>query len=146
MKIIPATTDHLPILVPLFEEYRTFYRQEADAEAAHTFLQTRMNQKESAIFIAVADQTCAGFTQLYPIFSSLGMNRRWLLNDLYVSHDFRNMGIGTLLLEAAKDWGRATGAGALVLETEVTNVGAQRLYEKNGWKRDVGFFWYHFKL
>ncbi|MDX2247806.1 MAG: GNAT family N-acetyltransferase [Bacteroidia bacterium] len=146
MKIFTATTDHLPALAPLFDAYRTFYRRGSDMEAARTFLEERITRQESVVFLAMSDNVGAGFTQLYPLFSSLGMKRRWLLNDLYVAPEFRNMGVATLLLECAREWGMATGANALILETEVTNVGAQRLYEKTGWKRDIGNFSYYLEL
>ncbi|MEZ4774273.1 MAG: GNAT family N-acetyltransferase [Bacteroidia bacterium] len=146
MNIIPASIEHLPVLVPLFDAYRTFYRRPSDPEAARVFLEERITRQESVIFLAQADQTGAGFVQLYPLFSSLGMKRRWLLNDLYVAPEFRNMGVATLLIERAREWGISTGASALMLETEVTNVGAQRLYDKTGWKRDTSNFWYYLEL
>lgn len=146
MNIIPATPEHLPVLVPLFDAYRKFYRRPSDPEAAHIFLEERITKQESVIFLAQADHTGAGFVQLYPLFSSLGMRRRWLLNDLFVAPEFRNMGVATLLLERAREWGIASGANALMLETEVTNVGAQRLYEKTGWKRDISNYWYYLEL
>jgi ribosomal protein S18 acetylase RimI-like enzyme len=39
-----------------------------------------------------------------------------------------------------------TGAVRLELSTAVTNPEAQRLYEKEGWRRDVEFLHYEFEL
>jgi ribosomal protein S18 acetylase RimI-like enzyme len=39
-------------------------------------------------------------------------------------------------MAAATDFARSTGASIIQLETEVGNVVAQALYEKEGWSRD----------
>ena len=136
-----ASIENVDIIAPLFDAYRQFYLQPADLENAHTFIAERLENNESVIFIAYRDSEPVGFTQLYPLFSSVGMRRTWLLNDLYVNPGFRGHGIGTALLETAKAHGRATSAKALTLETSRDNYTAQRVYEKNGWKREENFFY-----
>lgn len=130
-----ATVADLDSLVPLFDAYRQFYKQETDLEGARKFLTERLEGEESVVFLAFYGERPAGFTQLYPIFSSVGMRRSWLLNDLYVDVVARKKGVGERLLEEAKTWARATGASWMMLETAVDNHLAQALYEKNGWER-----------
>jgi len=130
-----ATVADLDSLVPLFDAYRQFYKQETDQEGARKFLTERLEGEESVVFLAFYGERPAGFTQLYPIFSSVGMRRSWLLNDLYVDVVARKKGVGERLLEEAKTWARATGASWMMLETAVDNHPAQALYEKNGWER-----------
>jgi GNAT superfamily N-acetyltransferase len=130
-----ASVADLDCLVPLFDAYRQFYKQETDKEGARKFLAERLEGGESVVFLAFEDETAVGFTQLYPIFSSVGMRRSWLLNDLYVDAVARKKGIGERLLEAAKAWGRETGASWMMLETAIDNYPAQTLYQKNGWHR-----------
>jgi GNAT superfamily N-acetyltransferase len=130
-----ATVADLDSLVPLFDAYRQFYKQETDQEGARKFLTERLEGEESVVFLAFDGERPAGFTQLYPIFSSVGMRRSWLLNDLYVDVVARKKGVGERLLEEAKTWARATGASWMMLETAVDNHLAQALYEKNGWER-----------
>jgi GNAT superfamily N-acetyltransferase len=108
-------------------------------------LQDRMQRNESVIFISMEHGEATGFTQLYPIFSSVSLERAWLLNDLFVRPDARKSGAGSLLLERAKDWGRETGARWLLLSTGCENFTAQSLYEKNGWKK-VSDIYYEFVL
>lgn len=146
MKIVRATEEHLDLLSPLFDAYRQFYRQAPDPEGVRTFLADRIVNDESVIFLAIAGESGAGFTQLYPSFSSVGMKKLWVLNDLYVDPEYRNMGIATSLIDKARELGQETNAGSLMLETEVTNVGAQRLYEKTGWKRSTDYFVYYLSL
>jgi len=47
-----------------------------------------------------------------------------------VDDEARGLGVGTRLLNHAKDYAKETGAKGVTLETEITNVGAQKLYEQ----------------
>ena len=87
-----------------------------------------------------------GFPQLYPVFSSISMKKSWILNDMFVDLEARKLGIGQLLLNQAKYYAIRTGAKSLVLETAPDNYAAQKLYEKNGYKRDTQFFQYELSL
>ncbi|MBI3719690.1 MAG: GNAT family N-acetyltransferase [Sphingobacteriales bacterium] len=125
----------------LFDEYRQFYKQPPDISSAASFLKDRLSRNESLVFIAYADDIPVGFMQLYPIFSSVGLKRAWLLNDLYVAANARKHGVGKLLLEEAKQFGKETGSRWLLLQTGADNTTAQSVYEKNGWVRETDFFY-----
>ncbi|MEK5467446.1 GNAT family N-acetyltransferase [Paenibacillus sp. FSL R7-0210] len=134
-------------LVPLFDEYRSFYGQQPDREAAREFLQARLENGESVVFMAVAgegeDRRMYGLAQLYPSFSSITVQPVWILNDLFVTKEQRGQGLGSLLLEGVKGFAQGTGAKGLTLSTMMDNTGAQRLYEAHGYERDESFFTYH---
>ena len=99
------------------------------------YARERFEKKESVVFVAEKQNVLLGFTQLYPIFSSVWLKRSWLLNDLYVHATARSQGIASQLLEAAKNHGKQTEAIWLLLQTQPDNFSAQSLYEKNGWKK-----------
>lgn len=145
MTIRLAKVEDIPALAVLFDLYRQFYQQAPDLAAAETFLQERFALKESIVLVAEENGELAGFTQLYPIFSSVSLRRTWLLNDLYVLGSYRGRGVGTALLDAAKDLGRERGIKWLLLETAEDNRTAQSVYEKNGWIREVDRY-YRFEL
>ena len=138
-----AELDDLDALAPLFDAYRRFYGQPSDIAGARAFLADRFKRGESVIFLAVVDGAIVGFTQLYPSFSSVSMKRLWVLNDLFVTPDARKSGAGRALLERAERWAAETGAKGLTLSTQLTNLGAQRLYEACGWTKDDEFIHYH---
>ena len=125
----------------LFDKYRIFYKQQSDIENARSFLKKRMKRKESVIFVAEERKELIGFTQLFPIFSSVSMKRTWLLNDLYVNEKARSMGAATKMLEAAKQFGIDTDSKWLILQTSADNFTAQKVYEKNGWVKETDFFY-----
>ncbi|MBP3964121.1 GNAT family N-acetyltransferase [Paenibacillus sp. DLE-14] len=142
-----ATMQDLPELAVLFDQYRQFYGQSADLEGALQFLKERFIHRQSVIIVvAKSNGQLIGFTQLYPTFSSISMQRSWILNDLYVSEAFRSVGAGQLLLDAAKQYGEQTEAKGIELSTAIDNKAAQRLYERNGYEKDEAYFHYYRKL
>jgi GNAT superfamily N-acetyltransferase len=147
LRILRAASKDIDDLVPLFDGYRQFYGQRSDPAAARAFLSRRIERDESVIHLAyTSPREAAGFTQLYPSFSSVSLRPLWILNDLFVRTDVRRGGVGRALLERAREHALETGARGLVLSTGVTNKAAQTLYESCGWKRDDEFFHYYLFL
>lgn len=144
IKIVRAHPEHLGKLVPLYSGYREFYEADSDPERETAFLKQRMENNESVIYLAENESGDGmGFFQLYPIFSSVMMQRVWLLNDLFVAKEHRNKGVAKALLKQAVEHGKNTGARSLLLETGVENFTAQKLYEKLGWERDEDHYVYY---
>lgn len=141
MKVLRAGTEDVPLVAPLFDDYRAFYGQKPDPDLARRFLTERLNRGESVVFVATEGEEAVGFTQLYPMFSSTAACRKWLLNDLFVAPEARGRGVGRALLEQARRLAVETEARGLLLETAPDNVTAQRLYESAGWKRDRAFYY-----
>lgn len=137
MNIRQAQLADLDAIAPLFDGYRVFYGKDSDVPAARVFLEERLQNKESTIFLAESDGEEAvpvGFIQLYPIFSSIQLKRSWLLNDLYVHPDHRGKGYSKALLERSKELARHTNAAGLHLETQITNTIGNRLYPATGFE------------
>ena len=128
IKIKKATLKDIESIAPLFDAYRVFYRKKSDLEGASIFIEERISNKESIIYVAFSDGEAIGFTQLYPIFSSTRMKRVWLLNDLYVDKNHRGKGISKMLMEKSKQLAKDTNAAAVILETEKTNDVGNQLY------------------
>ncbi|MBB4823710.1 ribosomal protein S18 acetylase RimI-like enzyme [Sporosarcina luteola] len=146
MKIFQATLEDLDGLSNLFNQYRIFYEQDSDLEGAKDFLKERFAKEDSVIFVVKADGAYLGFTQLYPTFSSVSMKRVWILNDLFVEKEARKQGIGEMLLDKAKEYASDTDAKSISLSTAWDNHSAQKLYEKNGYQRDVQFYQYELNV
>ena len=142
LQVRRATVADIETIAPLFDAYRQFYHQPPDLDGARAYLTERLERDESVVFFALVDGAPAGFTQLYPIFSSTTMQRAWLLNDLFVALTARRAGVGRALLERAHAFGQETLAKELMLQTAVDNFPAQRLYESLGWQRDNDYYVY----
>ncbi|TOG38356.1 GNAT family N-acetyltransferase [Vibrio parahaemolyticus] len=147
MEIVKAKIEHLDVIYPLFDSYRVFYGQKSDINVARKFIESRLNNNESVIFLALDEQGCGlGFTQLYPCFSSVSVARTWVLNDLYVAETARRQGVAKKLMNAAKSMGLKDNVKGLALETAESNVNAQKLYESLGYERESGTYHYFLKL
>ncbi len=130
IQIKKATINHLDDLSKAFDSYRVWYRKTSDIQQATHFLNERISNQESIIYIAIESNTIVGFTQLYPLFSSTRMKKLWLLNDLFVYKDHRGKGISKMLIQKAKDHCLESNACGIILETEKNNQIGNALYPK----------------
>lgn len=131
-----AGLQDLDALSVLFDAYRRFYEQPGDVSRARDWLQARLELGESVILIAEQNGAAVGFTQLYPMFSSVRTARTWILNDLYVDASARRSGVARRLLDAAAQFVRDDGAAGITLETTRDNAPARALYHAAGWHAD----------
>ncbi|MCV2401989.1 GNAT family N-acetyltransferase [Marinomonas sp. C2222] len=143
-----ASIEDLNAVVAIFEQYRSFYQQESNLIGATDFIRSHIEKGESTIFIAESSdenttegKNIAGFVQLYPLFSSTGMKKLWLLNDLFVDANYRKQGIAEQLITAARELAVRTSARGLMLETSASNLPAQALYEKVGFTKSQSVYY-----
>ena len=148
LAIVQAGLEHLDLVTPLFDAYRLFYGKPTDNAGARAFLQERLHNGDSLILLALDEATprALGFTQLYPVFSSVRMQPLWILNDLFVNPDARGQGVGRRLMEAARLRAQEAGVVALALATEKNNTPAKALYEALGYELDTAFDYYELPL
>jgi GNAT superfamily N-acetyltransferase len=146
MKIAQATIEQLNDVAFLFNQYRVFYRQPADLDSARKFIQERLQQKDAVILLAMENDHPVGYTQLFPSWSSVSMQRVWILNDLFVLAEKRNQGIAKALMNKATDHAKSTNAVRLILATEATNTTGQHLYESMGYRQFDDFYHYVLKI
>ncbi|MBD2448927.1 GNAT family N-acetyltransferase [Nostoc sp. FACHB-152] len=146
MEVFLANSHHLESLSLVFDQYRIFYNQASNIEAAKEFLKERFKNNDSVVFAANDNGEIIGFTQLYPSFSSVSMKRVWILNDLYVKESHRQKGVAKLLMSAAQDYAKSSGAVRVILSTHITNKKAQKLYESQGYIKDEEFYHYALRL
>jgi streptothricin acetyltransferase len=69
---------------------------------------------------------------------SIRVGRRWnknaFIDDLLVDQTHRGRGVGTMLMNAAVQWGKENGFHGISLETQDNNLLACRFYLKYGFK------------
>ncbi len=141
-----AVLADLDNLAPLYDQYRQFYKQASDPAGARAFLLERFKHAESVIFIAHDQHGSLGFVQMYPVFESIAMRRRFIFNDLFVVETGRKRGIGKGLIEACAAYGRSLGAGSLGLSTARDNYTAQGLYRATGWELEEVYLEFNLTL
>ena len=139
------TSSDLDALAVLFDEYRQFYGQSTNIEAARRFLSERLEKEDSYLIGAFLDDVLVGFTQLFPSFSSVGMSPKLILNDMYVLESVRKTGVAEALLDAANELALENGVLSMVLATRLENNPARGLYERFGWTEEQEFTYYNYK-
>ncbi len=139
VRIEEAGLAELETVTDLFLGYLNFYEAPTEREDAKAFLGDRLSRGESTVLLARVDGRAAGFTQLYPLFSSVRRKPVWLLNDLFVAPEFRRHGVGRALIRAVAERAEKAGVVRVELSTAETNKQAQALYEAEGFVADVVF-------
>jgi GNAT superfamily N-acetyltransferase len=99
-------------------------------------LESILNSDTQAMFVAEDDGTVIGFAHVLfakaKAFSCLKPQSNIYLQDLVVTESYRNGGIGTRLLNAAKQYGIEKGADFFRTQVFPGNVDGLRFYERNG--------------
>lgn len=147
LRIVQAGSGEVKAVSELFDLYRQFYDQPADAKLARKFIGDNIRKERSTIYLA-QDQTgrAIGFVQLYPGWCSVAAAPLWTLYDLYVDESARGLGVGRALMLRAEELARKTKACRIDLETAVNNHNAQGLYEDLGYERERAFYKYSLEL
>ncbi|HKM06945.1 MAG TPA: GNAT family N-acetyltransferase [Sphaerochaeta sp.] len=122
-------------VVTLVQQQMSFigYHQNRD-QVTSEIRKSMKTDSRSVFFIAYEDDdTAIGFA-----YGNIccGLETRgdyFWLNELYVSVECRNQGLGSELLEYVQTWSKENGCVYLAMVTHPTNMKAQALY------RDLGF-------
>ena len=138
-----STITDLDEVTKIFDKYRQSYGETSNLIASRQFIKERLSNNESIIFIAEENNNTVGFTQLYPIFSSVSLSRVFILNDLYVNETYRRRGIGKDLLLKAEEFASYNNASRVTLNVLRKNKIGQSLYNSSGWDRDEQFYMFH---
>lgn len=89
--------------------------------------------QEIEAYGAYVDGVLAGKIELAPAWNELAS-----IEHIVVAHEFRGRGIANGLIDFAKSWALSKQLKGIRLETQTNNVGACKLYLRNGF--EVGGF------
>jgi GNAT superfamily N-acetyltransferase len=137
IEIAPISTAEFEGLLPLIAAYQRFYEvEEIDEGRNRAFFRRFLAPSEDGLLLgARRDGRLIGYACLYWHFSSLEAVESVLMNDLYVSEEARDEGVGRALIEAAAEVARERGAAFVEWATAPDNHTAQRLYDSTGAER-----------
>ena len=71
-----------------------------------------------------------GFATLYFTFSTTKVKAISILNDLFISSEYRGKGLGEMLFKYALEFSKENGYAVMNWKTSHDNLKAQTLYEK----------------
>jgi GNAT superfamily N-acetyltransferase len=126
----PIQPKELEQVLPLVAGYQKFYGAEPDVERNRQFFSRFLHPSDEGLLLgAWVKGRIAGFATLYWFFSSTKAADSVLMNDLFVTEEFRGAGVGRALIQSALEETRRRGAAHLEWFTAPDNVTAQRLYD-----------------
>ncbi len=65
---------------------------------------------------------------------------------MYVEKSYRRKGAAKLLMNAAEEYAKESGAVRVILATQISNTNAQQFYEARGYTKDEEFYHYALRL
>jgi ribosomal protein S18 acetylase RimI-like enzyme len=103
------------------------------------FLGTQLREDDVVVFVAERDASIVGYVYagLEPQSWKELREASGFIHDVVVDANGRRSGVATLLMEAALDWLRDRGAPRVMLWTAQHNEGAQRLFDRLGFRRTM---------
>ena len=133
MKIEMATTSDVPMLCILLD---CLFSQEVEFKPDHKTQSRGLemilnNNNIGNIFVAKKNEKIIGMViLLYTASTALG-ERVALLEDMVVSPDERELGIGSMLLDHAVKYAIEKGCKRITLLTDKMNIRAQKFYKQH---------------
>ena len=128
-----ATTSDIPTLCTLLDY---LFSQEIEFKPNHETQSRGLemilnNNNIGNIFVAKKNKTIVGMViLLYTVSTALG-ERVVLLEDMVVSPDERELGIGSMLLDHAVKYATEKGCKRITLLTDKMNIRAQKFYKQH---------------
>ncbi len=133
MKIEMATTSDIPTLCILLDY---LFSQEVEFKPDHETQSRGLemilnNNNIGNIFVAKKNEKIIGMViLLYTVSTALG-ERVALLEDMVVSPNERELGIGSMLLDHAVKYATEKGCKRITLLTDKMNIRAQKFYKQH---------------
>jgi GNAT superfamily N-acetyltransferase len=119
-------------LTKLVRAYIDFYKEpQPSEERLDTLLAVLAERPEvGAQFVAEKDGELHGFATVYLTYDTVVARRVAVMNDLFVSPDDRNAGLGRALIRECRTFARTNDCAVLSWVTAQDNARAQGLYAK----------------
>lgn len=99
---------------------------ENDSEA---FFAQHMDRSDKAVYLAYLGGSCVGQLVLKEDWNGYGF-----IEDICVSRNARGQGVGSALIQKAREWATARNLSGLALETQDNNLLACRFYLRQGFQ------------
>ena len=122
-----------------FDRHR-FLAPGTNPEAGYgRFLRSQLREEDVAVFVAERDGVVIGYVMagLEPLSWKELRDACGFIHDIVIDEPGRRLGGATALVDAAIEWLRARGVPRVMLWTADQNAGAQRLFERLGFRRTM---------
>jgi len=118
---------------------RLLYRRKKTSEGVYRrFVKKVIRARKSTIFVAEYEGKIAGhvLVEVYSRSPIYVLDKEAYIYEIIVREKYRGRGIGPELLEAAEEWAAEKGARVCLLTIFPENKWAEKIYRREGFKRD----------
>lgn len=122
-------------LAMMHESYALILAQASDSKNKYLdYLKKQFNSPNSFIFVYSSYDKIIGYAHILiaNLDSGMILNNRCFINDLYVSSEYRNQGIGKKFLDYILYVAKEKQCQYVNLNVVVNNIAAMRFWQKNG--------------
>lgn len=113
----------------------------SEEEMRQVFYEAISSPENIKIFIIEQDNNIIGYINTWCVYSVWTMGKSLIVDDLYISREFRNKGYGKRAMEYLVNYTLLNGFKRIQLNAEKNNAIAQTLYKKIGFvDEDMVFF------
>lgn len=145
MLLKPAQPEDIPLITTMMAEYYAMDGLDFEAEAATQAVQNLMEEPAFGYaYLIQHEGQSAGYLVMTFWYSLEFRGRSAFIDEIYLRPDFRNLGLGSQVIESVSSACKAQGIKTLRLEVEHENTRAQAVYRKNGFEahpRDLMTKW-----
>lgn len=138
-----VSNQNLEELLPLVAQYQAFYQvtEISNDKNREFFSQFGESSPWGCQFVFREEGKAIAFATVYFTFTSTIAAKVAVLNDLYVSPDFRRKGIAKKLIDHCRDYAKSKAAVRLQWVTAPENEQAQALYDSMNTNKSTWHFY-----
>jgi GNAT superfamily N-acetyltransferase len=128
-----ATIDDIDILAELLSHlFAIEIDFTTDTEKQKTALRILIESGSAVIYVAEDGNKIVGMVTGQLVISTATGGYSLLLEDMYISKDYRKNGIGSMLISFLESWGAKKNIGRIQLVADRRNISARVFYNRQG--------------
>lgn len=141
MNVRFATPKDKKEVLTLYDEFSLFLKaHDIPSEVGGAMFDEVIRRDDTMIFIAEENGKIIGLVTFFLLPNIRHGFKRGHIEDFFVTESKRNSGVGTLLLDAVKDYCRKNSIKVVKLDSGNELVSAHMFYSKKGGKTTEKFF------
>jgi len=145
LQICEASKEDIPYLIPLLKSLFQIEKDFTFNEKKHQIgLELLIDNSNSYIFIVKDSKKLIAMITLQTLISTVTGTKVALLEDFVVDENYKNKGVGTLLMNYLKEFAKNNDYKRVQLVCDESNTPAKRFYNNKGFSKSNLAAWYHY--
>ncbi|RXJ81595.1 GNAT family N-acetyltransferase [Arcobacter sp. F2176] len=144
LQICKATKEDFPSIVNLLQSLFCIEEDFTFNEKRHEEgIKLLLNNRSAEVILVKFENEVIGMITIQKIISTVMGTKVGLIEDFVIKDDYRDLGVGTYLLEYIKDYAKKNSLTRLQLVCDEDNTTAKEFYTNKKFKRSNLNAWYY---